>query len=566
MRSSQLFGKTLRQIPSEADSISHQLLVRAGIISPEFAGVYSFLPMGHRVLRKIESVIREEMDDVGGQELLLPVLQYFELWLQSGRDAAFGESLFTLVDRKERKIALGPTHEEVVTELVSKHVQSYRDLPLLLYQIQAKFRDEPRPRGGLLRVREFLMKDLYSFDIDEVGLERSYEKMARAYERLYARFELPVLKVEADSGAIGGKDSHEFMLISDIGDDEIIYCRDCGYSANIEKARVSKNQLNSMRPLPLEEVATPGVQTIDEVANFLRILPEQTLKAVFYSADGEFVFVVIRGDMDVNETKLKNVLKCVDLHLATEEEVKGVEVVSGFASPVDMRGTKIIADDSVTLGANFIAGANKRGYHLKNVNYPRDFQANIVADIALARSGDRCPICNGELLSVRGIEVGHIFKLGTLFSTKFGASFLDCDGASKPIFMGCYGIGIGRLMAAIVECNHDDKGIIWPMSVAPYKVYLCPLYLSDHEVSSEAERIYVELQSAGIEVFFDDRDESPGIKFNDADLMGIPLRLTVSPRTLKNRTVEAKWRKEKKSQLLSVEDVVSEVHELLDEK
>jgi prolyl-tRNA synthetase len=566
MRSSQLFGKTLRQIPSEADSISHQLLVRAGIISQEFAGVYSFLPMGHRVLRKIESVIREEMDDVGGQELLLPVLQYFELWLQSGRDAAFGESLFTLVDRKERKIALGPTHEEVVTELVSKHVQSYRDLPLLLYQIQAKFRDEPRPRGGLLRVREFLMKDLYSFDIDEVGLERSYEKMARAYERLYARFELPVLKVEADSGAIGGKDSHEFMLISDTGDDEIIYCRDCGYSANIEKARVSKNQLNSMRPLPLEEVATPGVQTIDEVANFLRILPEQTLKAVFYSADGEFVFVVIRGDMDVNETKLKNVLKCVDLHLATEEEVKGVEVVSGFASPVDMRGTKIIADDSVTLGANFIAGANKRGYHLKNVNYPRDFQANIVADIALARSGDRCPICNGELLSVRGIEVGHIFKLGTLFSTKFGASFLDCDGASKPIFMGCYGIGIGRLMAAIVECNHDDKGIIWPMSVAPYKVYLCPLYLSDHEVSSEAERIYVELQSAGIEVFFDDRDESPGIKFNDADLMGIPLRLTVSPRTLKNRTVEAKWRKEKKSQLLSVEDVVSEVHELLDEK
>jgi prolyl-tRNA synthetase len=566
MRSSQLFGKTLRQIPSEADSISHQLLVRAGIISQEFAGVYSFLPMGHRVLRKIESVIREEMDDVGGQELLLPVLQYFELWLQSGRDAAFGESLFTLVDRKERKIALGPTHEEVVTELVSKHVQSYRDLPLLLYQIQAKFRDEPRPRGGLLRVREFLMKDLYSFDIDEVGLERSYEKMARAYERLYARFELPVLKVEADSGAIGGKDSHEFMLISDTGDDEIIYCRDCGYSANIEKARVSKNQLNSMRPLPLEEVATPGVQTIDEVANFLRILPEQTLKAVFYSADGEFVFVVIRGDMDVNETKLKNVLKCVDLHLATEEEVKGVEVVSGFASPVDMRGTKIIADDSVTLGANFIAGANKRGYHLKNVNYPRDFQANIVADIALARSGDRCPICNGELLSVRGIEVGHIFKLGTLFSTKFGASFLDCDGASKPIFMGCYGIGIGRLMAAIVECNHDDKGIIWPMSVAPYKVYLCPLYLSDHEVSSEAERIYVELQSAGIEVFFDDRDESPGIKFNDADLMGIPLRLTVSPRTLKNRTVEAKWRKEKKYQLLSVEDVVSEVHELLDEK
>jgi len=565
MRSSELFGRTLRQAPAEAESISHQLLLRAGMIAQEAAGIYSFLPTGWRVLKKIENIIREEMDKAGGQELLLPVLQPFELWLESGRYTSFGKSLFTLTDRKEHKLALGPTHEEVITELVHRYVQSYRDLPLLLYQIQSKLRDEPRPRGGLLRVREFIMKDLYSFDVDEAGLNESYQKMAQAYKNIYARLGLPVLMVNADSGAIGGKESHEFMVITETGEDEIIYCPNCGYAANIEKAQSVKTiVINEARqsPLLLEEVATPRAQTIEEVANFLGIPPNQTLKAVFYSADGEFIFVVIRGDLEVNETKLKNILKCNELRLATENEVEENGLVAGFASPIGVKGIKIIADDSVTTCSDFIAGANKPGYHLKNVNYPRDFQVDLMADIALAHSGDNCPICAAKLSSTRGIEVGHIFKLGTFISDKFDAFFLDRDGKSRPIIMGCYGIGLGRLLAAIVEKNHDDKGIIWPATATPYQVYLCPLYLDNPKVSASAEKVYEELQREDIEVLFDDRNESPGIKFNDADLLGIPLRLTISPRTLRSQSAEAKWRMKKETELLPLDNLATEVEEL----
>ena len=565
MRFSKLFGKTLRQAPAEAESVSHQLLLRAGMIAQEAAGIYSYLPLGWRVLKKIENVIREEMDKAGGQELMLPVLQPFELWQQSGRYVSFGKSLFTLTDRKEHTLALGPTHEEVITDLVHRYVQSYRELPLLLYQIQVKLRDEPRPRGGLLRVREFIMKDLYSFDADEAGLDRSYQSMCQAYSNIYARLGLPAMMVEADSGAIGGKDSHEFMVITDTGEDEVIYCSNCGYAANAEKAQSAKARGAAETPLPLEEIATPEAETIEEVAGFVGVPTNQTLKAVFYIADGEFVFVIIRGDLEVNETKLRNTLKCTELRLATEGEVNEAGLVAGFASPIGVKGIKVVADDSITLGSNFIVGANKPGYHFKNANYPRDFQVDLIVDIALAQSGDSCPGCGGELSSARGIEVGHVFKLGTFISEKFGASFLDNDGTSRPIVMGCYGIGLGRLLAAIVEQSHDDKGIIWPFSVAPYQVYLCPLSLEKSVVLPTAEKIYQELQKEGIEVLFDDRDDSPGVKFNDADLLGIPLRLTLSPRTLQSQSVEAKWRTDKEARLLPLDNLAVQVKKLLDE-
>ena len=571
MRFSKLFGKTLREAPAEAENISHQLLLRAGMIAPIAAGVYSYLPSGWRVLRKIEGIIREEMDNAGGQEVMLPTLQPFELWEQSGRHASFGQTMFTLTDRKEHKLALGPTHEEVITELAHRYLQSYRDLPLLVYQIQNKFRDEPRPRGGLLRVREFIMKDLYSFDADEAGLDESYDRMTRAYQNIYACCGIPAVLVEADSGAIGGKDSHEFMVISETGEDELVICHKCGYSANTEKAQFSKakdviltlNEVKGKNLLPREEIATPEKESIEEVAEFLEVPTEQTLKAVFYVADGEFVFVAIRGDLEVNETKLRNTLKCAELRLATETEVTEAGITAGFASPVGLKGIKVVADDSITRGANFIAGANKPGYHFKNVNYPRDFAVDILADIALAHQGDRCPKCGGELSLVRGIEVGHIFKLGTFISEKLGASFLGQDGISRPAVMGCYGIGLGRLLAAVVEQNHDDRGITWPLSVAPYQVYLCPLQMNNSEVASTAEKACRRLEAARIEVLYDDRDESPGVKFNDADLLGIPLRLTISPRTLKSQSIEAKWRTEKETSLLPLEKLAAGVKKLL---
>jgi len=565
MRFSKVFGKTLRQAPAEAESVSHQLLLRAGMIAQEAAGIYSYLPLGWRVLKKIENIVRDEMDKAGGQEVMLPVLQPLELWQQSGRDVAFGKSLFTLTDRKEHMLALGPTHEEVVADLARRHVQSYRDLPLMPYQIQTKLRDEPRPRGGLLRVREFIMKDLYSLDANEAGLHESYQKMCQAYKNIYARLSLPALMIQADSGAIGGKDSHEFMILTEDGEDEVIHCPNCGYAANAEKAQFTKTGGNAESMLPLEEVATPATKTIEEVAGFLGVPSSQTLKAVFYYADSEFVFVVIRGDLGVNETKLRNNLKCSDLRLATEDEVGQAGLVAGFASPVGLTGMKVVADDSIALGSNFVVGANKPGYHFRNANFPRDFQVDLTVDIALARAGDTCPKCDGRLSLSRGIEVGHVFKLGTFISERFGASFLDNDGKSRPIVMGSYGIGLGRLLAAMVEQSHDDKGIIWPLSIAPYQIHLCPLSLDKPGIAATADKIYQGLQREGIEVLFDDRDDSPGIKFNDADLLGVPLRLTLSPRTMQSDSVEAKWRTEKETQLLPLDNLTVQVRKLLNE-
>ncbi len=565
MRFSNLFGKTARQMPAETESISHQLLLKSGMIAQEAAGIYSYLPLGWKVLQRIEAVVRDEMNKAGGQEVLLPALQPFSLWEKTGRNVSFGESLFCLTDRKKHKLVLGPTHEEVVINLVRRYVQSYRDLPVLLYQLQTKFRDELRPRGGLLRVREFIMKDLYSFDTSEEGLAQNYERMTQAYKNLYASLGLPVLMVEADSGAIGGKDSHEFIVITDNGEDEVIHCPQCNYAANVEKAHSFKEESIKTPPLPLQEIATPEVKTIEEVAEYVGVPARQTLKSVFYIADGEFIFVVIRGDTNINETKLKNVLQCSTFKMATEAEVVRAGLVSGSASPIGIKKLKIVGDSSIASGTNFVTGANKQGYHFQNANCPRDFQVDLLKDIALAQAGDNCPFCKGKLLSCHGIEVGHIFKLGTSLSEKLGAFFQGEDGSPYPIVMGCYGIGIGRLLASVVEKHHDDKGIIWPSSISPYQVHFCPLHINDPEISSIANKIYKDLQENNVTVLFDDREESPGVKFNDADLLGIPLRLTLSPRTLQKQEIEIKWRTQKQASTLPLQDYVKELKALLKE-
>ncbi len=563
MRMSQLFGKRQREIPAEADTVSHRLLIKAGMINQLAAGVYSYLPLAWRTLRKIEAVVRDEMEQAGGQEVMLPALHPIELWQKSGRDTAFGQNLFRLTDRKQRELVLGPTHEEVTADLASKHIQSYRDLPVRLFQIQTKFRDEPRPRGGLVRVREFDMKDLYSFDADEAGLDASYNRMVQAYKSIYQRCGLETILIEADSGAIGGKDSQEFMAITEIGEDEIIICDTCICAANVEKAVCIKENGTSRPVAPMKEVATPEQESIEAVAAFLKVPATQTLKAVFYAADGEFLMVVIRGDLEVNEVKLKKVLRAAELRLAVDAEVKQAGIVAGFASPVGLCDIKIVADDSVSTASNLVAGANKQGYHLINVNFGRDFKADVVADVARARAGDRCLKCGAALRSVRGMEVGHVFKLGTSIAEKIGAFFTDQNGSSRPVIMGSYGIGIGRLMSAVIELNHDEKGIVWPKAIAPFQVYLCPLYKGDNEIIKLAEKLYQELNEQGIEVLLDDRsEESAGVKFNDADLLGIPVRLTISSRSLQKGGVELKQRNSDVFETLAVNQVVERVKQI----
>ena len=532
------------------------------------AGIYTYLPLAWRSLRKIENIIREEVDKAGGQEVYMPTLQPVEIWQKSGRDKAFDSTLpvFLTKDRRDHTLVLAPTHEEVVTDIVVHNVKSYRDLPVNIYQIQNKFRDEPRSRAGLIRVREFIMLDAYTFDKDQAGLDTGYRQMLGAFKQIYARCGLNAVVVEADSGAIGGKESHEFMLPAETGEDTIITCPKCGYAANAEKAIFNKevDSQQSASLLPIEEVSTPGMKSIEEVAGFLGVPAAQTLKAVFYIADGEFVFVVIRGDLPVNEIKLTHVLKAKELRMATEAEVIDKGIVPGAASPIGIKGIKIVADDSVIAATNLVAGGNKLDTHVRNVNCPRDFQADIVTDIALAKAGDMCLTCSTALQAVRGIEVGHIFKLGSLYSEKLGAYFSDESGDAHAIIMGCYGIGLGRLLGAAVEQNHDDKGITWPMPIAPYQVHLCPLYREGSRVAEITEKLYIDFQATGIEVILDDRQESAGVKFNDADLLGMPLRLTVSPRTLEKESIEVKWRTEKQARLSPIEGIVGVVKEMLD--
>ena len=563
MRVSQLVTKSLRDDPPEAETASHRLMLRAGLIYQVAAGIYASLPLAFKSLRKIENIIREEMDRAGGQELLMPALQPLELWEQTGRDAAFGDNLFSLKDRRGRPMVLAPTHEEVVTGIVKANVQSYRDLPVILYQIQTKFRDELRPRAGLVRVREFVMKDAYSFNADEESLDDSYQAMAQAYKNIYRRCGLPVLMAEADSGAIGGKDSHEFILATPTGEDTVITCPACGYTANAEKASGVYHELSAEDEESLEEVSTPGVKTIDGLAQYLNISDEKTFKAVFYMADGELVFVTIRGDLEVNDIKLKNALHASDLRLADDQEVAKAGLVAGSASAIGIHDIKRVGDLSITRGNNFVVGGNKPDTHLRGANYPRDFQVDILTDIALAEPGQGCPNCGQPLEAIRGIEVGHIFKLGTFFSEALGANYLDQEGQHQPIMMGCYGIGVGRLLAAAIEQNHDDKGIAFPAPIAPYQVHLVGLNLADEQVAEEAERLYQELQDQGIEVLFDDRtDQTAGVKLNDVDLLGLPVRLVVSPRNMKAGVVEFKQRLDETSSLVPTGEVVATLQAL----
>ena len=569
MRFTQLISKTLRTDPPEAETASHRLMLKTGMVSQVAAGVYSYLPLAWRSIKKIEAIIREEMDAAGSQEIRMPVLQPLDLWEQSGRAAAFGDNLFRFPDRRGRPMVAAPTHEEVVTGIARANIQSYRDMPAIVYQIQTKLRDEPRPRAGLIRVREFDMKDAYSFDADDEGLDRSYQAMAQAYRNIFRRCGLPALMVEADSGAIGGKDSHEFILRTAAGEDTVVTCPDCDYAANAEKAQGVIPPLPDEPEADMEEVATPGIKTIAALAEFLGIPESKTLKAVFYSVAGQMVFVTIRGDLDVNEVKLKNLLtangiSANDLRLASDEEVKAAGLVAGSASPVGLEGVTRVADYSIDSGYNFVVGGNKPDVHIRNANHTRDFRVDIMGDITLTKAGHGCIRGHAGLEETRGIEVGHIFKLGTGFAESLGASYLDSEGRQRLVTMGSYGIGVGRLLAAAIEQNHDENGIVFPTPIAPYQVHLVGLNLSDSDVARTADGLYDRLWSQGIETLYDDRaDEAAGVKFNDSDLVGLPVRLVVSPRNLRQGMVEVRRRSGGDAELVSLEQAERKVSELL---
>jgi prolyl-tRNA synthetase len=557
MRMSRLFLKTMREAPAEAELASHQLLLRAGLVSPLAAGLYCFTPLGWRAIQNVQAIIRDEMDRAGGQELHLPALNPVELWEQSGRAESMGDVLFRLADRRERGFVLGATHEEVVSSLVGRTIQSYRDLPFTVYQIQTKFRDEQRPRGGLVRLREFTMKDAYSFDTGWSALDDSYAAMFEAYTRIFARAGVPVIPVAADSGAIGGKDSQEFIFLTESGEDEILLCSNCGYAANGEKAEFAPSAPVEADLKPMSKVSTPGTKTIAELASFLGIEPRQTNKAVFYRADGKPVLVSIRGDLDVNEIKLKNALKANVVEPMDERMVDAAGLVAGYASAVGLSDVTVVADASVVEAKNLAAGANEPGMHYVDTNYGRDWDAQVVADVALARAGDACVNCGTPLETRRGMEMGHVFKLGTMYAESIGVHFLDEDGERKPAVMGCYGIGVERLLAAVLEENHDDNGIVWPAEVAPYDVSVVVLNSEQEAVSDAVNELEAALLAAGLSVLIDDREESAGIKFKDADLLGMPLRMTVSPRSLERGGIEVRDRKSGETEVLAVAAAVA---------
>jgi prolyl-tRNA synthetase len=564
LKASELFYPTLREVPSEAEIISHQLLLRAGFIRKTTSGVYTYLPLANRVLKKIMNIIREEMDRAGGQEVILPIIQPQELWEKSGRWAGYGDEMFRLSDRHNRGFALGPTHEEVITDLVNNEVHSYRDLPLLLYQIQNKYRDEIRPRFGLLRGREFIMKDLYSFDIDEEGLDVSYKKMYEAYQRIFNRMNLQFRVVEADTGAIGGNESHEFVVLAETGESEIVFCENCDYAANVEKATcIPQKAYNSDNPmLELEKINTPGQKTIQDIADNYGIAKENQIKTLMYMADNELIAVIVRGDRELNETKLKNAIACNNLFMADEETVKQV-CGAGFGSlgPVGLP-VKVYADLEVSFMKNFACGANEDNYHFINVNVNRDFLPEAYIDVRNAVEGDQCPVCGSSLISLRGIEVGHIFKLMTKYSKAMNATYLDHNGKEQLMVMGCYGIGVSRTMAAAIEQNHDADGIIWPVAIAPYEVIVVPVNIKNHDQMKVAAAIYSDLQARGIEVIIDDRDERAGVKFKDADLIGIPVRITIGAKSLQNNEVEIKKRWEKEPELIKLDAVLDIVNNI----
>jgi len=544
MRYSEMFLPTTKETPSDAEIVSHRLMLRAGMIRKLAGGIYTYLPLGYRVIRKVENIVREEMNRAGAQELFMPAVQPAELWMESGRWDMYGKELLRVRDRHNRDYCIGPTHEEVITALVRDEIQTYRQLPMNLYQIQTKFRDEIRPRFGIMRSREFGMKDAYSFDADEESSEESYRKMFDAYTRIFTRCGLSFRPVEADSGNIGGSFSHEFMVTADSGEDAMIYCTSCDYAANLEKAEIARPEENhDVDYSPMEEVHTPDVRTIEEVCAFLDVEPRDVVKTMIFMSDGNPVAVLVRGDEDVNETKLRNYLGCNSLELAMEDTILQVTgSPRGFAGPIGIK-SRIIADYSLMAMKDFVVGANREGHHIKNCNIGRDFEIKDYADLRIVREGDVCPRCGKELRIVRGIEVGHVFKLGIKYSKAMNATFLDRDGKEKYMIMGCYGIGIGRTAAACIEQNHDEDGIIWPMSIAPFQVIITPVNIKDENLSSTAEELYNSLTADGVEVILDDRDERAGVKFKDADLTGIPIRITVGARSLAEGKVEVRFRK-----------------------
>jgi prolyl-tRNA synthetase len=567
MRMSHLFGRTLREAPGDVELPSHRLMLRAALMRPLGAGIYSLLPLGWRVVRKVEQIIREEMNAIGGQELLMPVVHPADIWRESGRYDAVGPEMTRFKDRGDRDMVLAMTHEEIVTDLARQEISSYRQLPMVVYHIQTKWRDEPRSRGGLIRVREFTMKDSYTLDLDEAGLDVQYQNHWRAYERIFRRVGLDFVVVGADTGMMGGSASHEFMAISPYGEDVVLICPVCGYADNREVATFQRDTATGEALLPAEEIETPSATTIQALADYLNIPLAKTAKAVFYKGDsGRFVFAVIRGDLDVNETKLRKASGEGGLTPATVEEIRAIGAEPGYGSPVGVRDAYIVIDVSVRDSPNLVAGANRVGWHVLNTNSGRDYTPDVVADIASAEAGFPCSTCGAPLTAERAIEVGNIFKLGTRYSKALGAEYLDAEGISHPIFMGSYGIGSGRVSATVVEQHHDERGIVWPVTVAPYEVSL--LWIAgadDTEPQDAANQLYDELTKTGIEVLYDDRAERAGVKFNDADLIGNPVRVSVSSRTLAKGEAEIKLRSADEAVFVPLAEVVSTVRGMLDE-
>ena len=571
MRMSRMLGRRIKEDPKDAKTVSHKFLVRGGYIRGVSAGIYSMLPLGMRIIEKIEAIIREEMNRIDGQEVKMPVVLPAELWEESGRYQTVGEELLRFKDRNDKPMILGMTHEEAVVHLVRTEVTSYKQLPIMAYQLQTKYRDEARPRAGLIRVREFTMKDAYSFHTSQEDLEKYYERAHEAYERIYKRVGMKhVVSIKSNSGMMGGNVSHEFMSIADCGEDTIFLSPDMkSYKANREIA-VSALKFEKTEPeKPLEKVHTPGQKTIEEVAKFLSVKAENTGKAVFYAGpDGKLIFVLIRGDFEVNETKLQNHLGISELKFANDDQIRAAGAVPGFASPVgiDPAKAKIVVDPSAAGTSNLVVGANETDYHYINFNYGRDLKDADVVDIAAVREGDPCPVTGQPLLMKRGIEVGNIFQLGTKYSKPMNCNYLDKDGKSHPMIMGCYGIGVGRTMASVVEDSHDDYGPVWPMSIAPYQIHLCALNPDKDGVGAAAEKLYDELNKLGVEVLFDDRGEKAGFMFSDADLIGIPFRAIVSPKSLAQGKVEFKLRTSRDAELLPIEDAAKLLAEKVTEE
>ena len=565
MKMSQLFGCTLREPPADAQVASHQLLVRAGFIRQLGAGIFSYLHLARRSMTKIENILRDEMNAIGGQEITMPVVHPADVWKQTGRWYEIGAEMARFYDKNDRDMVLAMTHEEVIASLVRTEIQSYKQLPRLLYHIQTKWRDDPRPRAGLIRVREFTMKDSYSLDTDWEGLDVQYQAHYQAYLNIFHRCGLSVVTVRSDVGMMGGKMAHEFMYLAPIGEDTILICDGCGYTANRQIARFQKPAPVEEKPKPIEKVATPSVTTIESLAEFLGVPESRTAKALFRMAtvrEGQgdvekFVFAVVRGDMDVNETKLANALKAKSLRPARDEEIRAIGAIPGYASPIGIEDAIVVVDDLIPASPNLVAGANDEGYHLLNVNYGRDYRAGLVADLTVAEEGHACPECGAAMRSSKGVEVGNIFKLGTRYSESMGCTFVDRDGQARPVIMGSYGIGVGRLLACVAEEYHDEQGLTWPVTVAPYQVYIVALQ-GGEEV---AERLYADLRSANVEVLYDDRDERAGVKFNDADLIGIPIRLTVGKRSLEAGGVEVKLRRSTERSIVALADIESHVTE-----